>query len=128
MLDFSFICHFFLGCSKSEDGGGGGGSNMKLSDINANLNGKSLFITTDDSSSSSGRSFRNSSSTSSTTSLIVSDNLSNFNYGIISNYNLNVEKVVTDPTNSFAYILLKYTGGYSDLESDKNIRFKLYYL
>ena len=84
----------FLGCSKSEDGGGGGGSNMKLSDINANLNGKSLFITTDDSSSSSGRSSRNSSSTSSTTSLIVSDNLSNFNYGIISNYNLNVEKVM----------------------------------
>ena len=60
--------------------------------------------------------------TSSTTSLIVSDNLTNFNYGIISNYNLNVEKVVTDPTNSYAYIILKYTGGHSDLESDQNIR------
>ena len=118
-----FIVVFLsLGCSKREEKGGSSASNIKLSDINANLSGKSLFITIGDSSSSSSRSSRNSSNKSSTTSLIVSDNLSNFNYGIISNYNLNVEKVVTDPTNSFAYILLKYTGGHSDLESDKNIR------
>ena len=95
---------------------------IQLSDVKANLSGKSLFITTGDSSSSSSRSSRSSNKTSSTStdSLITIDNNSVIDYGIISDYDLEIEQVVTDPSNTYSYILMKYDGGRG--KKDKNIR------
>ncbi len=103
---------FGLGCSKKEERGGSSGSTIKLSDVKANLSGKSLFITTVDLSSSSSRtSSRSSKKTSSATdSLIVQDNDNNIDYGIISDYDLEIDQVVTDTSNSYSYILMKYNG------------------
>ncbi len=97
---------------------------IQLSDVNANLSDKSLFITTGDSSSSSSRSSRSSNKTSSTStdSLITIDNNSVIDYGIISDYDLEIEQVVTDPSNTYSYILMNYNGDHSDLSADKNIR------
>jgi len=122
ILLISLLSFTIISCSnkdKSESG-----SNIKLSDVNANLSGKSLFITTVDSSSSSSRSSRSSNKTSptSTDSLITIDNNSNIDYGIISDYDLEIEQVVTDPSNTYSYILMKYNGGHSNLSADKNIR------
>jgi len=109
-------------CAKKDDSSSSSGSSIQLSDVNANLSGKSLFITTVDSSSSSSRFSRSLNKTSSTTdSLVVQDNNSNFDYGIISEYDLEIEQVLADPSNTYSYILMKYNGGDSGL-SDKNIR------
>ena len=115
----SFIGLTFLSCSNKD--GSSSGSNIKLSDVKANLSGKSLFITTGDSSSSSSRSSRSSNKTSSTStdSLITIDNNSNIDYGIISDYDLEIEQVATDPSNTHSYILMKYNGGHYDLSADK---------
>jgi hypothetical protein len=43
-------------------------------------------------------------------------------YGIISDYDLEIEQVVTDPSNTNSYILMKYNGGHSNLSADLNIR------
>jgi len=119
----SFIGLTFLSCSKKDDSSSSS-SNIKLSDVKANLSGKSLFITTGDSSSSSSRSSRSSNKTSSTStdSLITIDNNSVIDYGIISDYDLEIEQVVTDPSNTNSYILMKYNGGHSNLSADLNIR------
>ena len=119
----SFIGLTFLSCSKKDDSSSSS-SNIKLSDVKANLSGKSLFITTGDSSSSSSRSSRSSNKTSSTStdSLITIDNNSVIEYGIISDYELEIEQVVTDPSNTYSYILMKYNSGNSNLSADKNIR------
>ena len=115
-----------ISCSaKNEsESSGSNGSNIQLSDVKANLSGKSLFITTGDSSSSSSRSSRSSNKTSSTStdSLITIDNNSVIDYGIISDYDLEIEQVVTDPSNTYSYILMNYNGDHSDLSADKNIR------
>ena len=102
-----FIGLTFLSCSK-KDKSESSGSNIQLSDVKANLSGKSLFITTGDSSSSSSRSSRSSNKTSSTStdSLITIDNNSVIDYGIISDYDLEILQV--------RYVLL-YIFGYNGL-------------
>ena len=81
---------------------------IQLSDVKANLSGKSLFITTGDSSSSSSRSSRSSNKTSSTStdSLITIDNNSVIDYGIISDYDLEIEQVRVDQNNEYSYLLM----------------------
>ncbi|MBT4662556.1 MAG: hypothetical protein HOC18_11710, partial [Candidatus Marinimicrobia bacterium] len=104
---------------------------IQLSDVKANLSGKNLFITTASSGSSSGRSSKSAytsttsddnTSTTSTKSLITIDNNSVIDYGIISEYELEIEQVVTDPSNTYSYILMKYNGLNSNLSADLNIR------
>ena len=118
----SFIGLTFLSCSNKD--GSSSGSNIKLSDVKANLSGKSLFITTGDSSSSSSRSSRSSNKTSSTStdSLITIDNNSVIDYGIISDYDLEIEQVRVDQNNESAYLLMKYGGGHSNSNKDMNVR------
>ena len=119
----SFIGLTFLSCSKKDDSSSSS-SNIKLSDVKANLSGKSLFITTGDSSSSSSRSSRSSNKTSSTStdSLITIDNNSVIDYGIISDYDLEIEQVRVDQNNESAYLLMKYGGGHSNSNRDMNVR------
>ena len=92
---------------------------IQLSDVKANLSGKNLFITTASSGSSSGRSSKSAytsttsddnTSTTSTKSLITIDNNSVIDYGIISDYDLEIEQVRADPNNEYAYVLMKYGG------------------
>jgi len=112
-------------CSKNDDSESSG-SNIQLSDVKANLSGKNLFITTASSSSSSSSSrssSRSSKKTSSATnSLIVQDNNSVIDYGIISDYDLEIEQVRADHNNEYAYLLMKYGGGHSDSNRDMNVR------
>jgi hypothetical protein len=118
-----FIGLTFLSCSKKDDSSSSS-SNIKLSDVKSNLSGKSLFITTGDSSSSSSRTSRSSNKTSSTStdSLITIDNNSNIDYGIISDYDLEIEQVRVDQNNEYAYLLMKYGGGHSNSNQDMNVR------
>ena len=122
-----FFSLAIISCAKKDDSSSSATATtipIQLSDVNANLSDKSLFITTGDSSSSSSRSSRSSNKTSSTStdSLITIDNNSVIDYGIISDYDLEIEQVVTDPSNTYSYILMNYNGDHSDLSADKNIR------
>ena len=126
-----------ISCS-AKDESESSGSNIQLSDVKANLSGKSLFITTGDSSSSSSRYSRSSKKTSSsspsrfsrsskktsssTHSLIVQDNNSNIDYGIISDYDLEIEQVRVDQNNEYGYLHMKYGGGHSNSNRDMNVR------
>ena len=123
ILLISLLSFTIISCSAKDDSESSG-SDIKLSDVKANLSGKSLFITTGDSSSSSSRSsYRSSKKTSSATdSLIVQDNNSNIDYGIISDYDLEIEQVRVDQNNEYAYLLMKYGGGHSDSNRDMNVR------
>ena len=122
ILLISLLSFTIISCSKKDESESSRSSNIQLSDVNANLSGKSLFITTGDSSSSSSRSSRSSNKTSSTStdSLITIDNNSVIEYGIISDYDLEIEQIKIDPTNTYAYMLLKYTEN-REIVSDLNI-------
>ena len=108
ILLISLLSFTIISCS-NKDKSESSGSNIQLSDVKANLSGKSLFITTGDSSSSSSRSSRSSNKTSSTStdSLITIDNNSVIDYGIISDYDLEIEQVRVDQNNESAYLLMK---------------------
>jgi len=123
ILLISLLSFTIISCS-NKDKSESSGSNIQLSDVKANLSGKSLFITTGDSSSSSSRSSRSSNKTSSTStdSLITIDNNSVIDYGIISDYDLEIEQVRVDQNNESAYLLMKYGGGHSNSNKDKNVR------
>jgi hypothetical protein len=137
ILLISLLSFTIISCS-AKDEGESSGSNIQLSDVKSNLSGKSLFITTGDSSSSSSRSSRSSKKTSSsspslssrsskktsssTHSLIVQDNNSNIDYGIISDYDLEIEQVRVDQNNEYAYLQMKYGGGHSNSNRDMNVR------
>ena len=133
-----FLLSFTIISCSAKDESESSGSDIQLSDDQANLSGKSLFITTGDSSSSSSRYSRSSKKTSSsspsrfsrsskktsssTHSLIVQDNNSSIDYGIISDYDLEIEQVRVDQNNEYAYLLMKYGGGHSDSNRDMNVR------
>ena len=87
-----------LGCSKREERGGSGASNIKLSDISANLSGKTLFVTNKSTSSSTSRYNIRSSHRSSTSSnsLLVIDNNSIADYGILSSYDIQIDNLLSD--------------------------------
>ena len=122
-----------LGCSKSEDKGGSSASNMKLTDINANLTNKSLFITTSNKSTSSSE-FNKSNSTynritnksdsqKEKTSLFVLSSDSNWDSGIISDYKLEIDQLITYSNNQYAIATLSYgTHLNYDSEYNQNIR------
>ena len=124
-----FFCLTIISCAKksSDDSSSSASTTssgtttnpIQLSDVKANLSGKNLFITTASSGSSSGRSIRSAytsttsddnTSTTSTKSLITIDNNSVIDYGIISDYDLEIEQVRADPNNEYAYVLMKYGG------------------
>jgi len=93
------------------------GSNMKLSDIQSNLNNKNTFITSGKNNYSNFRSnsnirskryASNANNPSSINSLVVIDDDEKIDYGLLSNYDLQIDKVVVDPKNEYSYVLLKY--------------------
>ena len=113
-----------LGCSKSDDGGGGSSaSNMKLSDISSNLQNKKIFVTSESNNYSNFRSHRselNSISSSNIKNLAVINEQGDIDYGLLSDYDLNVDKIKIDYKNEYAYALLKFDNEGSS--SDSNIK------
>ena len=96
------------------------GSSIKLSDVKANLSGKSLFVTNESVASSSSRTVSRSSekSSTSTNSLLVIDNNSVADYGVLSNYELAIDQVRIAPDNKFAYIILEHDSGSSTKDNN----------
>ena len=89
-----FFCLTIISCAKksSDDSSD---SDMKLRDIQANFNNKTDFIVGEKQSTNSGRNIRSSlRSSTSSENLIVKDNDSNLDYGLISNYNIQVSDVI----------------------------------
>jgi len=116
------IILFFGSCGKKDSGSSGSsGSNMQLSDITANFSDKSLYMTIGSSNSSVNRNVRTSKkTTTSSSSLLVLDNNSNVDYGIFSNYEINIEQIRIDPTNTYAYMILNFEN--MDSDSGRNIQ------
>ena len=83
---------------------------IQLSDVNAKLSGKSLFVTNESIASNSSRTMNRSSekSSTSTNSLLVIDNNSVADYGVLSNYELAIDQIRIAPDNKFAYIILEH--------------------
>jgi len=82
-------------------------SDMKLSDIQANFNNKTDFIVGEKQSTNSGRNLRSPlRSSTSSENLIVKDNDSDLDYGLISDYNIQVSDVIISRSNEYAFILL----------------------
>ncbi len=82
-------------------------SDMKLRDIQTNFNNKTDFIVGEKQSTNSGRNLRSSlRSSTSSENLIVKDNDSDLDYGLISDYNILVSDVIISRSNEYAFILL----------------------
>ena len=112
-----------LGCSKREERGGSNTSNMKLSDVKANFLNKKIFVTSEKNNYSNFRSHRselNSTSSSNIKNLAVINGEGDIDYGLLSDYDLNVDKIKIDYKNEYAYALLKFDN--SGSSSDSNIR------
>ena len=97
--------------SKSSDDSSSGSdssdSDMKLSDIQSNFNNKTDFIVGEKQSTNSGRNLRSPlRSSTSSENLIVKDNDSDLDYGLISDYNILVSDVIISRSNEYAFILL----------------------
>ena len=117
-----FFSLTIISCAKKADSSSGSSTStdgttipIELSDVNANLSGKSLFVTNESIESNSSRTMNRSSekSSTSTNSLIVIDNNSVPDYGVLSNYELAIDQVRVDPDNKFAYIILEHDSGNS---------------
>lgn len=119
MLILSIVALLSVGCSSSKDESGG--SSISLNDIKANLAGKKYFAANTPISSSSNSRTANASSSTSTDSLLVIDDQNVIDYGVISKYDLPVDRVLVDKHNTYAYILLKYEDDYNS-ERNKNVR------
>ncbi len=103
ILLISLLSFTVISCAKKDDSG----SDMKLSDIQANFNNKTDFIVGEKQSTNSGRNLRSSlRSSTSSENLIVKDNDSNLDYGLISDYNIQVSDVIISRSNEYAFILL----------------------
>ena len=82
-------------------------SDMKLRDIQTNFNNKTDFIVGEKQSTNSGRNLRSPlRSSTSSENLIVKDNNSDLDYGLISDYNILVSDVIISRSNEYAFILL----------------------
>ena len=128
----SLLSFTIISCSKKDESSSWPsiGSNMKLSDIQSNLNNKNTFITSGKNNYSNFRSnsnirskryASNANNPSSINSLVVIDDDGKIDYGLLSNYDLEIDKVVVDPKNEYSYVLLKYNKG-GNSSSDSNIR------
>jgi len=97
---------------------------MKLSDIQANFKNKTDFIVGDKQSKNSGRNIRSQLRTStSSENLIVKDNDSNLDYGLISGQNILVSDVIISRSNEYAFILLDYYKNWRDDDTpDENLK------
>ncbi len=103
ILLISLLSFTVISCAKKDDSG----SDMKLSDIQANFNNKTDFIVGEKQSTNSGRNLRSPlRSSTSSENLIVKDNDSNLDYGLISDYNILVSDVIISRSNEYAFILL----------------------
>ena len=110
ILLISLLSLSIISCSAKDESESSSGSSIKLSDVKANLSGKSLFVTNESVASSSSRTVSRSSekSSTSTNSLLVIDNNSVADYGVLSNYELAIDQVRIAPDNKFAYIILEH--------------------
>ncbi len=91
----------------SSSGSDSSDSDTELSDIQSNFNNKTDFIVGEKQSTNSGRNIRSSlRSSTSSENLIVKDNDSNLDYGLISDYNILVSDVIISRSNEYAFILL----------------------
>ena len=107
-----FFCLTIISCAKkssddSSSSSGSSDSDMKLRDIQTNFNNKTDFIVGEKQSTNSGRNLRSSlRSSTSSENLIVKDNDSDLDYGLISDYNILVSDVIISRSNEYAFILL----------------------
>ena len=108
--------------SKSSKSSESSGSNIQLSNIKANLAGKSLFISTGNKStysttnksSSTNRSQYKSDSQLENTSLFTLSTDSQLDYGILSDYKLEIDELIPYSNNEYAIATLSY-GTHLDL-------------
>jgi len=126
ILLISLLSFTVISCAKksSDDSSSSSGSSsssdssdsdMKLSDIQANFNNKTDFIVGEKQSTNSGRNIRSPLKTStSSETLIVKDNDSDLDYGLILDYNIQVSDVIISRSNEYAFIFLDY---YNDREN-----------
>jgi len=118
ILLISLLSFTIISCSNNDDSGSSGSSTstdeitipIQLSDVNANLSGNSIFVTNESIESNSSRTMNRSSekSSTSTNSLLVIDNNSVADYGVLSNYELAIDQIRIAPDNKFAYIILEH--------------------
>ena len=109
-----------LACSKREEKSGSSASNMKLSDIKINFKNKNNFIIGEKESSSTGRNLR---SATNSNNLIVKDNESNLDYGLLSDYSIQVSDVIVSRSNEFAFVLLDYYKDWRNNQApDSNVK------
>ena len=113
--------------SESSESSESSGSNIQLSNIKANLAGKSLFISTGNKStysttnksSSTNRSQYKSDSQLENTSLFTLSTDSQLDYGILSDYKLEIDELIPYSNNEYAIATLSY-GTYLDYGSEYN--------
>ena len=120
ILLISLLSLSIISCSAKDESESSSGSSIKLSDVKSNLSGKSLFVTNESVASSSSRTVSRSSekSSTSTNSLLVIDNNSVADYGVLSNYELAIDQVRIAPDNKFAYIILEHDSGSSTKDNN----------
>ena len=118
-----------ISCAKkssddSSSSSGSSDSDMKLSDIQANFNNKTDFIVGEKQSTNSGRNIRSPLRTStSSENLIVKDNDSDLDYGLISDYSIQVSDVIISRSNEYAFILLDYYKDWRNKDApDENLK------
>ena len=113
--------------SKSSKSSESSGSNIQLSNIKANLAGKSLFISTGNKStysttnksSSTNRSQYKSDSQLENTSLFTLSTDSQLDYGILSDYKLEIDELIPYSNNEYAIATLSY-GTHLDYDNEYN--------
>ena len=129
ILLISLLSLTIISCSKKDESesSGSSGSNIQLSNIKANLAGKSLFISTANKSTYStankssltNRSQYKSDSQLENTSLFTLSTDSQLDYGIISDYKLEIDELIPYSNNEYAIATLSY-GTYLDYGSEYN--------
>jgi len=129
ILLISLLSLAIISCSKKDESGSSesSGSNIQLSNIKANLAGKSLFISTGNKSTYSttnkssltNRSQYKSDSQLENTSLFTLSTDSQLDYGILSDYKLEIDELIPYSNNEYAIATLSY-GTYLDYGSEYN--------
>ena len=129
ILLISLLSLAIISCSKKDESGSSesSGSNIQLSNIKANLAGKSLFISTGNKSTYSttnkssltNRSQYKSDSQLENTSLFTLSTDSQLDYGILSDYKLEIDELIPYSNNEYAIATLSY-GTYLDYDSEYN--------
>ena len=127
ILLISLLSFTIISCSKKDESPSSSSSSITLSDIDTNLTNKIYFVSNKNSSSSSRElskrnNYVNSQQTTNTKSLVVIDKNNNIDYGVISNYSLNIQHVIFSKNNEYAYLVLDYRleGSQSDLFIQSN--------